>query len=102
QDGLSGTEATQRLSRLSVPDKNELLFTYGVNFNDLPLWQKRGIGLYWKQQTHEGFNPLTQQTVSVMKKQLFVDMNLPIRDDYNAFIRQFVLPQENQSDAGER
>jgi len=30
---------------MSIAGKNELLFQHGVNFNDLPLWQKRGIGL---------------------------------------------------------
>jgi tRNA(His) 5'-end guanylyltransferase len=27
---------------------SELLFQHGINFNDLPNWQKRGIGLYWE------------------------------------------------------
>jgi tRNA(His) 5'-end guanylyltransferase len=26
-------------------EKNELLFQYGINFNDLPAWQKRGAGI---------------------------------------------------------
>lgn len=29
---------------LSVSQKNELLFQYGINFNDLPNWQKRCVG----------------------------------------------------------
>ena len=29
---------------MSVSQKNELLFQAGINFNDLPTWQKRGIG----------------------------------------------------------
>ncbi|MCU0980824.1 MAG: hypothetical protein MUF25_16870, partial [Pirellulaceae bacterium] len=42
--GASEQEATSRLDGLSVAEKNELLFQEGVNFNDIPNWQKRGVG----------------------------------------------------------
>jgi tRNA(His) guanylyltransferase len=38
--------------------KNELLFQNGVNFNDLPNWQKRGVGLYWETFEKQGVIPL--------------------------------------------
>lgn len=47
--GQTVNEATATMSGLSVAQKNELLFQNGVNFNDLPLWQKRGSGLYWEE-----------------------------------------------------
>ena len=34
-----------------------------INFNDLPLWQRRGIGLYWQSYQKTGTNPLTQEAV---------------------------------------
>ena len=34
------------LLHLSVAQKNELLFQAGINFNAVPLWHKRGTGLY--------------------------------------------------------
>ena len=40
--GKSAAEATEFLVGLTVADKNELLFQEGINFNDLPAWQKRG------------------------------------------------------------
>lgn len=45
QAGLSAQAATERLLGLSVADKNELLFQHGINFNELPAWQKRGAGV---------------------------------------------------------
>jgi tRNA(His) 5'-end guanylyltransferase len=45
-EGRDVTAATAALSGLSVADKNDLLFQRGVNFNDLPSWQRRGSGLY--------------------------------------------------------
>ena len=41
-------QATKAIEGLSTADKNELLFQHGINYNELPLWQKRGIGFYWK------------------------------------------------------
>jgi len=46
--GLSVAAATKRLEDMPVAEKNEFLFQHGVNFNDVPSWQKRGIGLYWE------------------------------------------------------
>ncbi len=49
KNGFTAKKATQSLEKQSVADKNELLFSYGINFNNLPKWQKRGVGLHWKE-----------------------------------------------------
>ncbi len=45
KEGMSPNEATKKLSGISITEKNELLFQKGINFNELPNWQKRGIGI---------------------------------------------------------
>lgn len=90
QDNFSQNEATSKIEGLSIAAKNELLYQYGINFNDLPNWQKRGIGVYWKDVKKEGFNPKTNKTVLVDKKELFVDFDLPMREDYNLFINELI------------
>ncbi len=42
------------LEGLSSIDKNELLFARGINFNDVPLWQKHGVGIYWDAVSRSG------------------------------------------------
>jgi tRNA(His) 5'-end guanylyltransferase len=37
-------QATATLKGMCVADKNELLFRYGINFNELPMRQRRGVG----------------------------------------------------------
>jgi tRNA(His) guanylyltransferase len=59
KQGQSEKTATERLVGLSVADKNELLFQAGVNFNDLPRWQKRGCGVRWREVEKIGLNPTT-------------------------------------------
>ncbi|SEN82885.1 tRNA(His) 5'-end guanylyltransferase [Mucilaginibacter gossypiicola] len=86
QDNYTVNEATSRIEGMSIAAKNELLFQYGVNFNNTPAWQKRGIGIYWKDVKKEGFNPKTNEHVLVDKRVLHVDLELPMREEYNKFI----------------
>jgi tRNA(His) 5'-end guanylyltransferase len=95
QDNYSVNEATSKIEGMSIAAKNELLFQYGINFNDIPLWQKRGIGIYWKDVKKEGFNPKTNEHVLVDKRMLHVDFELPMRDEYNKFIVDLVDKYHN-------
>ncbi len=90
QDGFSKVAATKRIERISVADKNELLFTYGINFNELPNWQKRGIGIYWAEVEKEGYNPKTKEKTSVKRNSLKVDYDLPMKDQYDLFIMDII------------
>ncbi len=75
---------------LSVANKNELLFQNGINFNDLPLWQKRGFGVYWEEYDHPGENPITGEKVIVRRKRLHRDLELPVKDEYSTLLRNLV------------
>ena len=76
--------------KLSVAAKNELLFQNGINFNDLPNWQKRGIGLYWETYEKPGLNPLTSETVVTERRRIQVDFDLPMKENYDEFIRKLL------------
>ena len=91
--GKNETVATSQMSGISVADKNELLFQNGINFNDLPTWQKRGMGFYWTQIDKEGFNPKTQEKTLVKRRDIKVDFDLPMRDEYDNFISQLIKNQ---------
>lgn len=95
QDNLSQIEASSKIEGMSTAYKNELLFQYGINFNDLPNWQKRGIGVYWKDTKKVGFNPKTNNKVIVNKRELFTDFELPMRDEYNIYITEILENCEN-------
>jgi tRNA(His) guanylyltransferase len=94
QDGFTKGQATKRIEGISNADKNELLFSYGINFNEIPNWQKRGVGIYWKDVEKEGFNPKTKEKVIVTRRQLSIDLELPMRDDYNNFILDIINQNE--------
>ena len=76
---------------MSTSDKNELLFQNGINFNDLPNWQKRGSGVYWETYPHTGFNPIPSEELTTTRQRLKYDFDLPLHDEYAAFIAEFVM-----------
>ena len=86
REGIHARKATAMLEGMSVPDKNELLFSRGINYNDLPNWQKRGVGVVYADIQKEGFNPLKQEKVLTVRRELAVDYDLPLGDDYRQFI----------------
>lgn len=88
--GASAQEADAFVKGRSVADKNELLFQNGINFNELPNWQKRGIGLYWTTYEKVGQNPQTRESVTTLRRHIEVDYDLPMKDAYGEFIGQFI------------
>ncbi|MEO1352399.1 MAG: tRNA(His) guanylyltransferase Thg1 family protein [Cyanobacteria bacterium J06635_15] len=86
--GKSTSQATTELEHQSAAFKNELLFQNGINFNDLPLWQRRGTGLYWEQYTKQGYNPMQQEAVTTRRRRIKIDEELPMKSDYREFIVQ--------------
>lgn len=91
RQGENERSATRQLSGMNVADKNELLFSVGkINFNDLPLWQKRGIGVYWESYTKEATNPKTGAVAEATRRRLKTDMELPMKDEYSQFIESLL------------
>ncbi len=93
RQGLDDHAATQQLKGVSVAERNELLFRAGINFNDVPAWQKRGIGVLWEDQAHTGIDPRSGATSLSTRRQLAVSLELPMKDDYDAFVRRIVERQ---------
>ena len=88
--GASIKQATDALEGKSVAYKNELLFENGINFDSLPSWQKRGIGLYWASTEKEGLNPITGKTEIALRRTIKVDAELPLRTEYASFIEHII------------
>jgi tRNA(His) 5'-end guanylyltransferase len=89
--GRSVAEATGTLAGRDVASKNELLFRAGVNFNEVPAWQRRGTGLYQVELRREGFDPKRGCAVSVSRRRVKVDRELPLGEEYAAFIRRLLV-----------
>lgn len=95
-EGENIKKATHQVKGLSRQEKHDLLFSRNINFNELPSWQKRGTGLYWKNIEKAGFNPKNNQPTISTRRQLFKDYELPLGDDYSQFIQTQFLLEKNE------
>lgn len=92
EEGADVATATGRLEGMSVAEKNELLFQRGINFNDLPAWQRRGIGILWEEYDKAATNPKTGQAVTARRRRLRTVLDLPMRDEYSEFVAALLRP----------
>lgn len=88
--GESARSATAILDGKSVAFKNELLFQHGINFNELPTWQRRGTGLYWENYEKQGYNPVQGKEVVTKRRRVKVDEELPMKEGYETFISRLL------------
>ncbi len=91
EQGETVKQATKFLEGKSVAEKNELLWKNGKNFNDFPLWQKRGTGLYWENFEKEAVNKMTGEKVFALRRRVKIDYELPMRDEFSEFIKKMLL-----------
>lgn len=87
KEGVSKGRATSTLDGKGPDFKNELLFERGINFNDVPAWQRRGTGIRWEGYVKQGFNPVTGEATEAVRRRLKVDVDLPMKDEYSEYIR---------------
>lgn len=92
RQGRSAAQATAALNGRNAAEKNELLFRGGLNFNDVPSWQKRGIGLVWEEREESALNPLTGEPVQATRRRLRREMELPMREEHSAFLTKILRP----------
>jgi tRNA(His) guanylyltransferase len=93
--GQSRQQATRALEGTSTADKNELLFRHGINFNDLPAWQRRGIGLWWQTYQRPGYDPVRGTEVTTTRRRVNVDRDLPMKDAYRSLIERIAATADH-------
>lgn len=90
KEGMNQITATAYLQGKTVAFKNELLFQRGICFNELPKWQKRGIGIYFREEIREGYNPMIQEQVQAKRRGLYVDYELKLKEEYGRWVEKFL------------
>lgn len=89
-EGKTASQVTKALHGMSSGGKNELLFERGINFNDVPAWQRRGIGIWWESTLRDGYNPRTETTVPVLRRRLHIERELPIKDEFRQLVSTLI------------
>ncbi|TYZ08345.1 guanylyltransferase [Hymenobacter lutimineralis] len=90
KQGRTVAEATAQVKGQRTATKHDLLFAHGINYNELPSWQKRGLGVYWEEYLKVGFNPHTQELVKTTRRRLALNLELPLGEAYAEFIQNLL------------
>lgn len=98
KEGMDARSANDMLEGKSIAYKNELLFSRGINFDKLPSWQKRGIGVYWSDIEKIGFNPITKEETKTTRRGLKVDYDLPLGEAYAQMVSAFLRLNTERSE----
>lgn len=79
-NGYDAADAQEMIKGKSIEEKKELLEQYGITFDSLPEWQRRGVYIRWHTVEKEGWNPKTKAKTVTTRKELHHDLQFP--DDF--------------------
>lgn len=96
KEGASGTAADAQISGLSIDEKISLLSSRGIVFEDIPAWQKHGIGVFWEEYEKDGYDPVAKMSVKARRKRLTVNPDLPHGDAYSLFLAGLLEEESTQ------
>ena len=84
-NGYDAADAQDIIKGKSVEEKKKLLEQYGISYDSLPKWQRKGVNVQWHTVEKEGWNPTTQAKTATTRKELRHDLQFPgdfPRDSY--------------------
>lgn len=87
KDGYTTSEANEELGRKNVAAKNDILFQRGINFNELPAWQRRGVGVLHSEEQKSTVDQRLGASVIVSRRVILVDRHLPHGEEYSGYLR---------------
>ncbi len=92
EEGLDATDAARQLKGMPAQELHEMMHKRGVNLAKTPAWQRRGVLVCKKEVQKEGYNPVTNEHVTVARSVVAADRNLPLfsTPEGQAFVRKLV------------
>ncbi len=75
------SRAVEILNKKKSSELHEILFERGLNMTEIPFWQRRGIGLYKKNISIKGYNPINKEDVTSNRLKIYKDWELPLFDE---------------------
>ncbi len=88
--GQSKHAAAGILDGLNEKEKRIILKARGIDFDDVPIWKRRGIGMYYLTKTKTAVNLHTGKEGDVERRILMHDRKLPDGEEYSEFLRKLV------------
>lgn len=73
----NAADAQEIIKGKSIEEKKELLEQYGITYELLPEWQRKGVNVQWHTVEKEGWNPMTQTKTVTTRKELRHNLQWP-------------------------
>lgn len=70
KDGYNAADAQTHIKGKSIEEKKQLLRQYGIEYDALPQWQRKGVHVRWIEVKKEGWNPIMNTSVTTTRKEL--------------------------------
>ena len=70
--------------------KYAFLKDHGIDFDQVPLWQRRGIGIYYEDYLKDSVNGITGEPVRVMRRRFVENRELPTKEEYKNLITSII------------
>jgi tRNA(His) guanylyltransferase len=83
-------QAVELLANRDRQQQQALLQQYGIDHRQIPLWQRRGVGLRWESYDKPGYDPLQQRPVQAQRRRIRVELELPGGDDYSRYLQDLL------------
>ncbi|MDD4132290.1 MAG: tRNA(His) guanylyltransferase Thg1 family protein [Methanocorpusculum sp.] len=77
-EGMSAADAQKKLDGMNAAALHEFAFRKGVNLAETPAWERRGICIYRDVVMRDGYNPKTNENVSVPRSMAVIDEDVPL------------------------
>lgn len=75
-NGYNAADAQSLIKGKSIEDKKEMLTQYGIDYDTLPAWQRKGVNVTWQEVEKDGWNPQTQTLTVTTRRELLHDLKL--------------------------
>lgn len=59
-------------------------------FNDLPAWQRRGVGLRWETYPKAGLDPRSATPTTTERRRIRLELELPLGEPYAQLVRKLL------------
>ncbi len=78
KSGMNENEAAERLKNMKASDVHELVFRYGINLAETPVWQRCGILIYRETYEKTGYDPIKKVEVKAQRTKIIQEWDTPI------------------------
>lgn len=77
-EGAGEKEAAAKMKGMKFEDIHELMWQRGVNLNETPGWQRKGVCVYRRRTEREGYNPVKGEKVTAERREIVEDWDPPV------------------------